>query len=52
MTITIKEMVFENDILFFRHVIHGVGNKDDIIGMAMVRFKDKKIVERWSITET
>lgn len=48
---TLKEMAFEEDLLFFRYLIHGVGDKDAIMGMALVRFKDKKIAERWSITE-
>ena len=50
-TITVKEMVFENDILSFRHIIQGLDNKGGVMGMAMVRFKDNKVVERWNITE-
>ena len=50
-TITIKEMVFENDILSFRQVIQGIDDKGDVMGMAMVRFKGNKLVERWNITE-
>ncbi len=50
-TMMLKEMAFENDLLAFRYFIHGVGDKDPIMGMAMVRFKDKKIAERWSLTE-
>ena len=50
-TMTLKEMAFEKDLLAFRYLIHGVGDKGAIMGMAMVRFKGKKIAERWSITE-
>ena len=50
MTITIEEMVFENDILCFRHIIQGNKNSDAVMGMAMVRFKDGKIVDRWVTT--
>jgi hypothetical protein len=51
MTIILKEMAFENDILSFRHIIQGLDPKRDVMGMAMVRFKDHKLVERWNITE-
>lgn len=51
LTITLKEMVFENDILCFRHVISGVGAKDQTMGIAMVRFKNGKAVDRWVTTE-
>ncbi len=51
MTITIKEMVFENDILCFRHIIRGMGTDDEIMGIAMVRFKNGKAVDRWVTTE-
>lgn len=47
MTITIKEMVFENDILCFRHIMRGFGNSEEIMGIAMVRYKNGKIVDRW-----
>ena len=47
MTITIKEMVFENDILCFRHIMRGFGNSDEIMGIAMVRYKKGRIVDRW-----
>ncbi len=50
MTITLKEMVFENDILFFRHIVRGVG-ANETKGIAMVRFKDGKIMDRWVTTE-
>ena len=48
MTITIKEMAFENDILCFRHIIRGFGTSDEIMGIAMVRYKDGRIVDRWT----
>ncbi len=51
MTITLKEMVFENDILCFRHIIRGVGTNDETMGIAMVRFKNGKAVDRWVTTE-
>ncbi len=51
MTITIEEIVFENDILCFRHTIGGMGNKDETMGIAMVRFKNGKAVDRWAVTE-
>ncbi len=47
MTITIKEMVFENDILCFRLIMRGFGNNDEFMSIAMVRYKDGKIVDRW-----
>lgn len=51
MTITIEEMVFENEILCFRHIIRGLGTTDEIMGIAMVRYKDGKIAERWVTTD-
>ena len=51
MTITIEEMVFENEILCFRHIIRGLGTSDKIMGIAMVRFKDGRIAERWVTTD-
>ena len=51
MTITIEEMVFENDILCFRHTIGGMGTDDEVTGLAMVKFKNGKIVDRWATTE-
>ena len=51
MTITIEEMVFENDILCFRHIIRGIGASDEVIGIAMVRYKNGKIADRWVTTE-
>ena len=50
MTITIQEMVFENDVLSFRHMIQENKNSDAFMGMAMVRFKGGKIVDRWATT--
>jgi predicted ester cyclase len=47
MTITIKEMVFENDILCFRLIMRGFGTNDEFMSIAMVRYKDEKIVDRW-----
>lgn len=51
MTITPEEMVFEKDILCFRHIIQGVGANDETMGIAMVRFKNGKAVDRWVTTE-
>jgi predicted SnoaL-like aldol condensation-catalyzing enzyme len=51
-TITLEEMVFENDMLCFRQAIRGVGTQDEMMGIAMVRFKNGKLAERWNITET
>jgi predicted SnoaL-like aldol condensation-catalyzing enzyme len=51
MTISIEEMAFENDILCFRHIIQGIGNNDAVMGIAMVRFKNGKIADRWVTTE-
>jgi len=50
MTFTIKEMVFENDILCFRLIIRGMG-PNEIMGLAMVKYKDEKIVDRWATTD-
>jgi predicted SnoaL-like aldol condensation-catalyzing enzyme len=52
LTMTIEKMVFENDFLCFRYIMRGFGTKDETMGMAMVRFKDGKIVERWNLAET
>lgn len=51
MTIAIEDMVFENNILCFRNVLRGVGPKDEMMGMVMVKFKDGKVAERWSFNE-
>lgn len=51
MTITIEETVFENDILCFRHTIRGAGTNDETMGIAMVKFKNGKAVDRWVTTE-
>jgi predicted ester cyclase len=52
MTITIEEMVFENDILSFRHMIQENKNSDALMGMAMVKLRDGKIVDRWATTSS
>ncbi len=44
-------MVFENDILCFRHTIQGMGANDEIMGIAMVKFRNGKAVDRWVATE-
>ncbi len=49
--LTIEEMVFENDILCFRYIIQGTGAIEDIICIAMVRFKDGMIMDRWAATD-
>ena len=51
MTITIEDMVFEKDILCFRHTIRGMGANDEIMGIAMVRFINGRAVDRWAVTE-
>ena len=51
MTIKIEEMVFENEILCFRHIIQGLGTPDGIMGIAMVRFKGGRMTERWVTTD-
>lgn len=51
LTISIQEMVFENDFLCIRYIIQGSGTKDGTMGMAMVKFKNGKIAERWNVTE-
>jgi len=43
-------MVFENDILCFRLIIRGMG-PNEIMSLAMVRYKDEKIVDRWVVSE-
>lgn len=52
LTISIEEMVFENGLLCIRYTIQGSGAKDGAMGMAMVKFKDGKIAERWNVSET
>jgi len=32
---TIKEIIFENDILCFRHIVHGIKENEEITGIAM-----------------
>jgi predicted ester cyclase len=51
LTISVEEMVFENGFLCVRYVMRGSGIEDKAMGMAMVRFKDGKIAERWSVAE-
>lgn len=50
-TFSIEEMVFENCFLCFRYIIRGLSTKDATMGIAMVRFKDGKITERWNVIE-
>lgn len=47
--ITIKEMIFEKDILCFRHIIRGIGKTEDSMKIAMVRFKNGKAIDRWVV---
>ncbi len=49
--ISIKELVFENEILCFRHIIRGVKDNEDINGIAMIKFENGKITDRWATTE-
>jgi predicted ester cyclase len=51
LTITIEEMVFENDFLCIRYIMRGSGIKDKAMGMAMVKVNDGKIAERWNVAE-
>jgi predicted ester cyclase len=51
MTIRIEEMVFENNVLCFRNILRGVDTQDEMMGMVMVKFKDGKVSERWSLNE-
>jgi predicted ester cyclase len=51
LTITIEEMVFENNFLCIRYILRGSGIKDKAMGMAMVKFIDGKIAERWNVAE-
>ena len=48
---TIKEIIFENDILCFRHVVHGIRANEELTGIAMVKLKNGKITDRWAVTE-
>ncbi len=50
MTIELGEMVFEDDVLCFRIIVH-IGGKAVQAGIAMVKFKDDKMVERWALAE-
>ncbi len=50
MKIVIKEMIYENNIICFQHIVRGVGIKDSM-GIAMIKFKDGKITDRWNTTE-
>jgi predicted SnoaL-like aldol condensation-catalyzing enzyme len=52
LTISIEEMVFENCFLCVRYVLRGLGTRNGMMGMAMVRFEDGKITERWNVAET
>lgn len=51
MTISIEEMVFENDILCFRHILKGISGSGPVMGIAMVRYKDARITDRWVTIE-
>ncbi len=51
MKIIIEEMVFENQILCFRHIIQGIKKNEDIAGIAMIKYKNGKITDRWATTE-
>lgn len=48
---TIQEIIFENDILCFRHIVHGIKENEEIPGIVMVQFKNGKITDRWAVTE-
>jgi len=51
MNISIEEMVFENDILCFRHTLTGISGNGPVMGIAMVRYKNGRITDRWVTTE-
>ena len=51
LAISVEEMVLENDFLCIRYIIRGSGLKDEAMGMAMVRFENGKIAERWNVAE-
>ena len=51
LTISIEEMVFENCFLCIRYIIRGSTTRDETLGMAMVRFENGKIAERWNVAE-
>ena len=51
MAISIEEMVFENEILCFRHIVTGISEKSPVMGIAMVRYKDGRITDRWVFSE-
>lgn len=51
LNISIKEMVFENEILCFRHIISGIKGNEKTNGIAMVMYKNDKITDRWVTTE-
>jgi predicted SnoaL-like aldol condensation-catalyzing enzyme len=51
LTISIEEMVFENGFLCIRYIIRGLTTRDETLGMAMVRFENGKIAERWNVAE-
>lgn len=50
-TITPTDMVYENNILCFRLVIKGMKLNKDISGLAMIKFRNGKIADRWAFTE-
>jgi hypothetical protein len=49
-TIELGEMVFESDVLCFRFIVH-IDEKPVSIGIAMAKFKNEKIIERWAMTQ-
>ncbi len=51
MLIEINEMIFENNILCFRHFVYGLGASKPVMGIAMIRYQDGKITDRWVTTE-
>ncbi len=61
-TITIDQMIFENDTLCFRHTVRGTNTvplagipatnkRFEIMGIAMVGYKNGKITDRWVVTD-
>lgn len=51
MKITIREMVFEDDILCFRLIMQGFGSGHENLGIVMLKYRDGKIVDRWLFSD-
>ncbi len=51
MQIHIEDLVLENNTLCFRPIVSGAGKDTPVLGIAMVKFKNGKMVERWAYLE-